>query len=69
MLDVRKPIGWFFIIVGAMVFGWAIVHPQPSPLPYNGSTVNFDINLPWGLVMLVFGIFMLVLIKMDKPEI
>jgi hypothetical protein len=55
-LDIRYPIGWLFSLIGALliaegVFGGA----APA-----AAADNLNINVWWGLVMLVFGGSMLV---------
>lgn len=62
-LDVRLPIGLMFTIFGALLslyggFGGRSVY-EKHPLQVN-------INLYWGLVLLVFGLFMLVLVARAK---
>lgn len=55
-LDVRFPIGLMFTVVGALLtlFGFG-----SDPKIYERS-LNINVNLWWGLVMLVFGLVMLV---------
>lgn len=54
-LDVRLPIGLMFTIFGALlvVFG-----ATSDPLIYQRS-LGININLRWGLALLVFGLVML----------
>lgn len=54
MLDLRIPIGWFFIINAALLIGVGIMQPQATPL--GEITINLD--LIWGVVMGAFGLFM-----------
>jgi hypothetical protein len=61
-LDLRIPLGWMFTLIGLLLsfFGWAT----------NGKTVVYaqslgiNINLWWGLALLVFG---LILMALGKP--
>ncbi len=55
-LDIRIPIGLLFSVVGLMIaiYGAATLH---SPI-YERS-LGIDVNLWWGLVLLVFGSMML----------
>jgi hypothetical protein len=57
-LDLRLPIGLMFSIIGALlvVFGLA-----SDPAIYQRS-LGVNVNLWWGLVLLVFGLVMLWLV-------
>ena len=55
-LDVRLPIGLMFTFLGAMLSVYGIVTPTAA---YSAS-LGIDVNLWWGLVLLVFGVTMLV---------
>jgi len=57
-LDLRIPMGLMFLIVGAILTIYGLV-TQGSPI-YEKS-VGMNINLIWGVVMLVFGGMMFVL--------
>ena len=54
-LDIRFPLGLIFAITGAMltIYGIVTLH---SPI-YNISE-GININLYWGLLMLLFGLIM-----------
>jgi len=56
-LDLRLPIGLMFAIYGAIlvVFGWM------SDKAIYERSLGINVNLWWGLVLLVFGILMLAL--------
>ena len=54
-LDVRLPIGLMFTFLGAMLFIYGYVTPNTA---YSAS-LGINVNLQWGLVMLVFGATML----------
>jgi hypothetical protein len=54
-LDVRFPIGGMFSIVGVILTVYGIVS---SPAIYEKS-LGINVNLWWGLVLLVFGLVML----------
>ena len=60
-LDLRLPIGLMFSIIGALlaVFGFV-----SDPAIYQRS-LGFNVNLWWGLVLVVFGLVMLWLVKRD----
>ncbi len=56
-LDIRLPIGMLFTIFGIMliVFGWF------SNGALYAKSLGININLVWGVVLLVFGAIMLFL--------
>ena len=56
-LDVRLPIGGMFTLIGGLLAIYGLVSDKAM---YNRS-LDININLWWGLVMLVFGVLMLVL--------
>jgi membrane protein implicated in regulation of membrane protease activity len=56
-LDVRIPIGMMFTIFGSILTVFGLVSDKEI---YNRS-LNININLWWGLVMLAFGGFMLIM--------
>jgi hypothetical protein len=67
-LDIRAPIGGLFTVLGAMLAGYGLFAPgsrRSSDLPSSGANVN----LWWGLVMLVFGIALLLMARraMSRP--
>ena len=57
-LDLRIPMGMMFTLVGVILsaYGWAT---RGSAL--YARTGNVDVNLGWGLVLLVFGVVLFVL--------
>ena len=57
MLDIRWPIGLMFALVGAIlaIFGIASAHNAEI---YHRS-LDININLVWGAVLLLFGAWML----------
>jgi hypothetical protein len=60
-LDLRLPIGLMFSIIGALlvVFGLA-----SDPAIYQRS-LGINVNLWWGLVLILFGLVMLWLARRD----
>jgi hypothetical protein len=56
-LDVRVPIGGLFTVLGLMLSGYGLVVGSGSASLSAGSSTN--VNLWWGLVMLVFGLLLL----------
>jgi hypothetical protein len=58
MLDLRKPTGWFFLLLGVILLGCAFLAPDlRAPL----TTAN--VNLYTGMAMSIFGGVMLWLAK------
>jgi hypothetical protein len=58
-LDLRWPIGLMFSLVGAMLVIYGAATGSDAEV-YRRS-LDININLRWGLVLLAFGISMLVL--------
>jgi hypothetical protein len=56
-LDIRWPIGLMFTLVGAMLVILGLV--TASDAQTYMCSLGININLRWGLVLLVFGLFML----------
>ena len=63
-LDVRMPIGVFFVLVGALltVYG-AVTRHDPGASP-----TGVPIDLVWGAALLVFGVAMLGLARRARPS-
>ena len=57
-LDIRAPIGGLFSLLGLMLAGYGLVAGSRTTSDVAPVT---NVNLWWGLVMLLFGILMLVL--------
>ena len=52
-LDIRWPIGLMFTLIGALLTGFGALKASDS------QSLGININLVWGLVLLVFGVGML----------
>ena len=52
-LDIRWPIGLMFTLIGALLALFGLVKGDQS------VSLGININLIWGAVLLVFGVFML----------
>lgn len=61
--DLRLPIGILFTLFGLILTGFG-VFTRGSEI-YSKS-LGHNINIEWGIVLLVFGIFMLFLAKRGK---
>jgi hypothetical protein len=57
-LDIRTPIGLMFSIFGLLLTGYGLV-TRGSDV-YQRS-LGYNVNLEWGVVLLVFGLVMLYL--------
>jgi hypothetical protein len=57
-LDIRWPIGLMFTLIGVLLTGFGIFNRIGSVTKIEGQEIN--INLIWGVVLLVFGVLMLV---------
>lgn len=55
-LDVRMPIGLMFTALGVMLVLYGLL----SPATIYDRSLGIDVNLWWGLVLLVFGLVMLI---------
>lgn len=56
-LDIRFPIGGLFTVLGVLVAGYGLATRGDAALYERSLFVN--INLIWGIVMIVFGLAML----------
>jgi uncharacterized membrane protein HdeD (DUF308 family) len=53
-LDIRLPIGLMFSLLGVLLTGYGILVKSD-----HGISLGININLIWGIVLLVFGVLML----------
>jgi hypothetical protein len=60
-LDIRLPIGALFVVLGLILGGYGIATNADAERYVRSMSVN--INLWWGLVMLVFGALLLLLAR------
>ncbi len=67
-MDLRKPIGYFFLLLGVILTGYGLI-THSDPEMYHRS-LDLNINLIWGGVLVVFGLAMLIPALLDKsaPE-
>jgi hypothetical protein len=57
-LDVRVPIGGLFTLLGILLVVYGYTEPVATTAAF---TKGGQINMWWGVVMLVFGVFMLLI--------
>jgi hypothetical protein len=60
-LDLRLPIGGLFVTLGIMLAGFGLVTGGNTEMYAKSAGIN--INLIWGVVMLLTGVVFLVLAK------
>ena len=65
-LDIRWPIGLMFSIIGAILVVYGVVTGS-DPQMYQRS-LGMNINLGWGILLLVFGILMLISARMAAAK-
>ena len=56
-LDIRIPVGLLFVVVGTLLTAFGATSSQAI---YDRS-LNINVNLWWGAVLLLFGVFMFAL--------
>jgi len=62
--DLRIPIGLFFSLIGLALTIYGFLGDKAL----NERSLGININLVWGIVLLVFGVLMLVFTKKGKPQ-
>jgi Na+/H+ antiporter NhaD/arsenite permease-like protein len=66
MLDLRWPIGLMFSLIGALlVINGAATN---SDAEMYANSLGININVKWGIVLLIFGVLMVVGAVMGKKE-
>jgi hypothetical protein len=65
-LDVRVPIGALFTLIGLLLTVYGFLEPTAVT---GAFTKGGQINMWWGLVMLVFGVFMLLLARPSRSRV
>jgi hypothetical protein len=66
-LDLRLPMGLMFTLTGTILTSFGLA-TRGNQVLYARS-VGIDVNLWWGMVLLFFGIFMLVLGRRGQMRI
>jgi hypothetical protein len=57
-LDIRWPIGIMFSLVGVLLVAFGAATSSDTEM-YQRTSLGININLIWGVVLLVFGALML----------
>ncbi len=64
-LDIRLPIGMMFTLVGVILAITGLTNSDAETLK---RSLGLNINLWWGVFLLVFGGIMLLLALKDRPK-
>jgi hypothetical protein len=59
--DIRLPIGMMFSVFGLLITGYGIA--TRGDVMYVVHSLGINVNLCWGVAMLVFGVTMLLLAR------
>jgi uncharacterized membrane protein HdeD (DUF308 family) len=65
-LDIRWPIGLLFSLVGLLMTIYGIATNGDAAMYHRSLDIN--INLIWGIVLLIFGVFMLLMANRHKND-
>jgi len=65
-LDIRLPIGLMFTLLGAILSIYGVI--TASDKAAQERSLGININLWWGLFILAFGLFMLLLARLAKKK-
>jgi uncharacterized membrane protein len=66
-LDIKIPIGLMFTILGLLLIVYGLATMSNAAM-YEPS-LGININIWWGLLMLVFGVFMLLISRKPKETL
>jgi hypothetical protein len=59
--DIRLPIGMMFLVFGLLIAGYGMA--TGGDAMYDSHSLGVNINLWWGMVMMIFGGAMLLLAR------
>jgi len=63
-LDIRWPIGYMFVIIGAVLAAYGLL----SDATIYEQSLGMNVNLIWGAILAVFGFVMLLLAHFGKKS-
>lgn len=66
-LDVRLPIGGLFTVLGLLLMGYGLA--TAGDASHYARSLSVNINLWWGLVMLVFGLTLLAAVWLSRRRL
>ncbi len=64
-LDIRWPIGLMFSLIGIILVGFGLFGSNPDIYQHS---LGINVNLKWGLLLVVFGGFMLTMAWRGSKE-
>ena len=64
MLDVRYPIGYLFLILSIILAGYG--YANPATFNTAGGPLPLNIDVPWGILMFLFGLATVSVSKLDE---
>jgi uncharacterized membrane protein YidH (DUF202 family) len=64
-LDIRTPIGSMFLVLGVVLVGYGLATNGAEMYARSG---HHNINLSWGVVLVVFGTTMVLLARRNKAK-
>ncbi|KAB2639645.1 MAG: hypothetical protein DVB25_05270 [Verrucomicrobia bacterium] len=65
-LDLRKPIGYFFLLLGIILVGQGVLTQGNTDM--YAKSLDYNINLIWGVVLVLFGLAMLIPALLSKGD-
>jgi hypothetical protein len=65
-LDLRLPIGIYFTLLGVLLGAYGLITGSDAKMYHRSLDMN--INLGWGVVLLVFGLAMLIPSLIDRKK-
>ena len=65
-LDLRLPIGIYFSLLGVMLGVYGIITHSDTEMYKHSLGIN--INISWGVVLLIFGLAMLIPSLIDRKK-
>jgi hypothetical protein len=63
-LDIRWPIGYMFVIIGAVLAVYGLL----SDATIYEQSLGMNVNLIWGVILAAFGIVMLLLARFGRKS-
>ena len=60
------PIGWLFLVLGVMLAVYGYLNPPAENLNFGGVWLPLNLNVPWGILMALFGLTMVSLARLDS---
>lgn len=66
MLDIRIPIGLMFSILGVILAAYGVM--TRGTQIYHIHSLGVNVNMYWGCVLLIFGLFMLTMAYMTRER-